>query len=260
MTRHSLIVALAAAVLTGTGASATAAPSDCGAWPKPVLCEAQLLVSTDGAKADRLKDDARLRLAPRGQVDLTLDGRDQRGRPFPEEFLALGVREAGCGRLLQVEPRGRGSLRVTARGDAGRCQLEVFVPGNLNFAWTLAVDVDPAARTSYSRRDAETVVRALYRAVLQRDVDAESLRAAVAEIQQGNLESLTGSMVRSPEFLARQGKTSPEDMLDAFYQGVFKRPADSGGVRDYLQLIRQGRHADVLLRLVRSAEFERALR
>ncbi|MGE0393550.1 MAG: DUF4214 domain-containing protein [Vicinamibacterales bacterium] len=240
-------------------APATATAQDCGSWPQPVLCEAQLLVTTDGAKAERLKGDSRLRLAPRGQVDLDIEGRDQRGRRFPDEYLALGYRAEGCGRLLQVEDRNRG-LRVRARGEAGRCRLELWVPGNLNFAWTLDVDVDPAARTSYSRRDAETVVRALYRAVLQRDVDQDSLRAAVAETQQGNLESLVGAMVRSGEFLQRRGRLSHEDMLDAFYQGVFGRPADSLGVKDYLNLVRQGRHAEVLLRLIRSAEFEKRLR
>lgn len=249
-------IALAAAALCGAPALATA--QDCGSWPQPVLCEAHLLATTDGAKAERLKSDSRVRLAPRGQVDLEIDGRDQRGRRFPDEYLALGYRAEGCARLLQFEDRQRG-LRVRARGDAGRCRVELWVPGNLNFRWELDVDVDPAARTSYSRRDAEIVVRTLYRAVLQRDVDQDSLRAAVAEIQQGNLESLVGSMVRSGEFLTRRGRISPEEMLDAFYDGVFSRPPDSGGVKDYLNLVRQGRHAEVLLRLIRSPEFEKRL-
>lgn len=254
----STLTALAVWAALSGGAPAVAAAQDCGSWPQPVLCDAQLLVTTDGTKAERLKSDSRLRLAPRGQVDLEIEGRDQRGRRFPDEYLVLGYRNDGCGRLLQFEDRSRG-LRIRARGEAGRCRLELWVPGNLNFRWTLDVDVDPAARTSYSRRDAETIVRALYRAVLQRDVDQDSLRAAVAEIQQGNLESLVGSMVRSGEFLTRRGRISPEEMLDAFYDGVFRRPPDSGGVKDYLNLVRQGRHAEVLLRLIRSAEFEKRL-
>jgi len=43
----------------------------------------------------------------------------------------------------------------------------------------------------------------------------------------------------------------------AFYVGVFNRPADSNGVRDYLQLVRQDYYAEVVLRLIRSAGFER---
>ncbi len=251
------VLILSTAALVGVPAYAEA--QDCGSWPRPVLCEARLLVSGEGGKAERLKEEDRLRLAPRGQVSLDLEGRDQRGRPFPEEYLSLGYRVAACGRLLQVDDRGRGGLRLTARADAGRCRLEVWVPGNLNFTWQLDIEVDPGARTSYSRNDAEVVVRALYRAVLQRDADRENLRAAVAEVQQGNLEALVGSMVRSGEFLERRGRVSPEDLLDLFYEGVFSRPADSSGVRDYLGLMRSGRHAEVLLRLIRSAEFEKRL-
>lgn len=259
MTFRQIAIGLALAAGVAGAAPRAAHAEDCGSWPKPVLCEAQLLVTADG-KTERLKSDARVRLAPRGQMTLEVDGRDQRGRRFPEEYLSLGVSANTCGRLLEVDGRGRAGLQVTARGDAGRCRLEVWVPGNLNFSWVLDVDVDPAARTTYSRRDAERVVRALYRAVLQRDVDDESLRAAVAEIQQGNLEAFVGSMVRSGEFLTRRGRLSHEEMLDAFYEGVFNRPADSLGVKDYLNLVRQGRHAEVLLRLIRSAEFEKRLR
>jgi hypothetical protein len=252
-----LALTLSAAALVGIPANLEA--QDCGSWPRPVLCEARLLVSGEGGKAERLKDEDRLRLAPRGQVSLELEGRDQRGRPFPGDSLALGYTATACGRLLQVEDRGRGGLRLTARADVGRCRLEVWVPGNLNFTWQLDIDVDPGARTSYSRNDAEVVVQALYRAVLQRDADRENLRAAVAEVQQGNLEALAGSMVKSGEFLERRGRVSPEDLLDHFYEGVFSRPADSSGVRDYLGLMRSGRHAEVLLRLIRSAEFEKRL-
>ncbi len=250
--------ALAVAALAGLPSAAGA--QDCGAWSRPVLCEAQLVLSDDGGRGERVKGDARVRLAPRSEAELRLEGRDQRGRSFPAEYLALGHRLSGCGRLLDVDDRDGGRLRVAVRGEAGRCRLEVFVPGNLNFAWTLDVEVDPAARTSYSRRDAEAVVRALYRAALERDVDAESLRAAVAEIQQGHLDALVGSLVRSSEFLTRQDRLSAADLLDAFYQGLFGRPADSGGVREYLNLVRQRRHAEVLVRLIQSPEFERRLR
>jgi hypothetical protein len=126
-----------------------------------VLCDANLLATVDGARAERLKNDGRVRVAPRGQVDLEIEGRDQRGRRFPDEYLALGYRADGCGRLLQFEDRNRG-IRLRARGEAGQCRVEIWVPGNLNFSWALDIEVDPAARTTYSRRDAETVVRALY--------------------------------------------------------------------------------------------------
>ena len=231
---------------------------DCGTWPRPVLCEAQLMAVPAGAKAERVDGQSRVRLAPRGQLDLVLEGKDQRGRRFPDEYLMLGYQGEGCGRLLQVESRGRG-LRLNAGAEAGRCRVEVWVPGNLNFAWQVDVEVDPGARTSYSRRDAEAVVRALYRAVLQREADGESQRAAVAEVQQGNLDALVASMLRSQEFGERRERLSAEALLDAFYAGIFNRPADTGGVREYLSLVRAGRHSEVLLRMIRSPEFERKL-
>ena len=132
--RSTLAVLALWAASTGV-APAAAAGQDCGSWPQPVLCEAHLLVTTDGRKAERLKSDSRLRLAPRGQVELEIEGRNQRGRRFPDEYLVLGYRTEGCGWLLQFEDRSRG-LRVRARGEAGRCRLELWVPGNLNFTWT----------------------------------------------------------------------------------------------------------------------------
>ncbi|MBM3777819.1 MAG: DUF4214 domain-containing protein [Acidimicrobiia bacterium] len=251
--------ACALVLLAAPGVAPDAEAQDCGSWSQPILCEAVLVATVDGAGSDRVGGRARLRLAPRGGAELAIDGRDQRGRRFPADRLALDVAETGCGRLLQIENRGRGVLRLNARSDAGRCRLELWVPGNLNFLWQLDVEVDPGARTSYSRREAESIVRMLYRAVLGRDVDEGSARAASAEVQQGHLEALIASMVRSAEFAERRAATSPEELLDQFYEGIFDRTTDTGGVREYLNLMRSGRYADVLIRMIRSAEFERRL-
>jgi hypothetical protein len=192
-------------------------------------------------------------------MDIELDGHDQRGRRFPPERVVLRYDGAECRRLLDIQDRGQRGLRITARSDAGRCRLQVWVPGNLNFEWNIEFEVDPAARTSYDRRDAEFIVDALYSAILTRDPDRESRRGAVAEVQQGNLENLLNSMLRSPEFVAVRNTVSPEDLLDRFYMGIFDRLADSGGVREYLGLVRSGRYTDTLLRMIRSTEFERRL-
>ena len=135
----------------------------------------------------------------------------------------------------------------------------MWVPGNLNFEWDIALEVDPAARTSYDRRDAEFIVDALYSAILARDPDQGSQCSAVAEVQQGNIENLLNSILRSQEFAALRGEVSPEGLLDRLYMGIFDREADSGGVREYLGLIRSGRYTDTLLRMIRSTEFERRL-
>ena len=240
-------------------AAQPALAQDCGSWSRPVLCEAELIATADGGGDQRFDGRSAYRLAPRGRMDLELLGRDQRGGRFPEERVVLGYSEAGCRRLLDIQDRGPRGLRITARSDAGTCRLRVWVPGNLNFEWDIELEVDPAARTSYGRRDAEFIVDALYSAILDRDPDQRSQRSAVAEVQQGNIENLLNSMLRSREFAAMRDGIPPEDLLDLFYRGIFDREADSGGVREYLGLVRARRYADTLLRMIRSTEFERRL-
>ena len=165
----------------------------------------------------------------------------------------------GCSTSKTVGDGASGSPRGPLPVAAGRCRLAVWVPGNLNFEWAIEFEVDPGARTSYSRGDSEYLVDALYNAILDRDPDAPSRRSAVAEVQQGNLESLINAMVRSQEFAESRNDVPPGDLLDRFYVGIFDRPADTGGVREYLHLVRSDRYTDVLLRMIRSPEFERRL-
>ena len=245
-------------VIALAGARAVSA-QDCGNWPQPVLCDARLVAVDSDRREERLGARGQYRLAPRQRIELILDGRDQRGRPFPQDRLALRYDQAGCGRLLDIDERGGSSLRVTARTDAARCRLQVWVPGNLNFVWEIEFEVDPGARTTYSRRGAEYVVTALYQAVLGREPDRESFRSAVAEVQNGSLQNQIAAMIRSREFEERRGAVPPAEILDRFYQGVFGRQADTGGVREYLGMMQSGRYSDVLMRLIKSPEFERRL-
>jgi hypothetical protein len=232
---------------------------ECGAWSRPVLCEAELVATADAGGDQQAGGRSPYRLAPRGSVDLALAGFDQRGRRFPAERIVLGYSEAGCRRLLDIQNRGPRGLRITARTDAGQCRLQVWVPGNLNFEWDIEIEVDPRARTSYGRRDAEFIVGALYAAILDRAPDPQSQRSAVAEVQQGNLENLLDSMLGSQEFAASRHAVSAADLLDRFYRGVFNRDADSGGVGEYLGMVQSRRYGDTLLRMIRSTEFERRL-
>ena len=249
----------ALAILMILGGPERTLAQNCGSWPRPVLCQAELVATDVDGNADWLDGQSRYRLAPRGRIDLELDGRDQRGRRFPADRIVLRYDEAGCGRVLDIEDRGRRGLRISARSAADRCRLVVWVPGNLNFEWDIEFEVDPAARTSYNRGEAGYIVDALYAAVLARGPDPPSLGSAVAEVQQGNLESLVNAMVRSREFSESRNGVSPSDLLDRFYMGLFDRPADTGGVRTYLNLVRSGRYAETLLGMIRSPEFERRL-
>jgi hypothetical protein len=231
---------------------------DCGAWPRPVVCQAELVAVGQDGRGSRLGERARLRLAPRERVELRLDARDQRGRRFPADRLALQFDARQCRGLVGVEPVD-GGLRLTANAGAERCRLAVWMPGNLNFEWEVDLEVDPRARTSYSRRQSEFVVDALYQGLLNRAPDAPSVRAATAEVQLGNLDGLVDSMVRSPEFRGSANGVSPEALLDRFYAGLLGRTADTSGVRAHIPLMRARRYGEVVMSLLQSPEFERRL-
>lgn len=235
-----------------------AAAQDCGSWSRPVVCEADLVVVGQGGRANRLDERARLRLAPRDRVELQIEARDQRGRRFPADRLALQYDGRSCRGLVAVDAV-EGGLRLTANPGAERCRLAVWIPGNLNFEWDVDLEVDPRARTSYSRTQAAFVVEALYRGLLNRAPDAPSVRGATTEVQLGNVESLVDGMLRSPEFRSSANGVSPEALLDRFYGGLLGRQADTGGVREFIPLMRSRRYADVVMNLLQSPEFERRL-
>ena len=248
-------------ILVILGVPERALAQDCGAWSRPVLCEAALVATDADGDSDRLDVRSRYRIAPRGRIDLELDGRDQRGRRFPEDRVVLSYDDAGCGGLLDIEDRGRRGLRITAQSTADRCRLAVWVPGNLNFEWEIEFEVDPAARTSYSRGDSEHLVDALYSAILDRDPDApESTecrrRSAAGEPREPHQRHGQEPGVRRES--NRRAAWRPA-RPSTFYVGIFDRPADTGGVREYLDLVRSGRYTDALLRMIRSPEFERRL-
>lgn len=238
---------------------APAAAQDCGSWSRPVLCTAELVATDSDYRTGRLAPNGRLQLASRQSIDLELQGRDQGGRRFPAAALSLQYDDRACRSMVSVEDRGEGSLRISATAPDGRCTLEIWTPNNLNFYWELEITVNLAARSGYERAEAEVVANALYAGVLGREPDAAGFSSTVAEIQSGNLEGLVSGMVRSSEFRESIVGLTPSDILERFYQGILARPGDSAGVRLYLGEMRRGEYASVLLKLIRSPEFERRL-
>lgn len=237
----------------------SAGMQDCGSWREPVLCQSELQTYGSDRRWQRFDPTRRLQLAPRVSFELEIRGRDQMGRTFPQSRISLAFDNRECSRLLQVEDLGEGRLRIDASSDSGSCRLEIWVPGNLNHAWRLDVEVTASARSGYSSAEAAMIVNALYRGLLNRDPDSASLGAAISEVQRGNLQSQVAAMTRSSEFQAARGGLDPTAILDRIYQGVFGRPLDASGSRDYLQRIQIGQYDDVILSLLRSPEFERRL-
>ena len=235
------------------------AAQDCGNWYRPMVCTVELVATDSDYQRVRLSERSRIELAPREQIELELDARDQGGRRFPADRLAVSYDDYGCRSMLHLEDRGEGQLRLSATAAEGRCTLEIWMPNNLNFIWEVEVEIRVGARTGYDRAEAEFLANALYAAILNRVPDDAGFRQAVGELQAGNLEAQIDGMLRSPEFRQVGQGLAAAQLLEQFYQGILGREGDSPGVRLYLGEMRRGQSASVLLKLIRSPEFESRL-
>lgn len=255
--RFFLLVLLTVAVLLAPTARAEA--QDCGNWRDPVLCEVELQKTDADRRWDRFDPYRTLEIPPNTDIELELRGRDQFGRSFPQYRIALGYDDRDCGSVLEIEDRGEGRLSLRARRSDGRCRLELFAPGNMNFSWQVDIEVTPGARAGYSRDEADYIARALYRGILGREGDASGLSGAVNEIQRGNLQNQIDAMLNSNEFRQSIASAGPNDILERFYDGILGRRPDSTGVRTFLDDVERRRYSEVILGLIRSAEFEDTL-
>lgn len=252
--RFSLLTLLAAFLILAPAAGAEA--QDCGNWRDPVLCQPELQKTDADRRWDRFDPNRTLEIPPSTDIEIELRGRDQDGRTFPQYRIVLGYDDRDCGSVLEIEDRGEGRISLRARRSDGRCRLELFAPGNMNFSWRVDIEVTAGARSGYTRPEAEYIARALYRGILGREADAAGLSGAVNEIQRGNLENQVASMLNSNEFRQSIAAAGPNDILDRFYQGIFDRRADSDGVRSFLDDVERRRYTEVIMGLIRSPEFE----
>lgn len=255
MRTRLLCLALLSTILLA-GPSAEASAQDCGNWRDPVLCQVELQKTDADRRWDRFDPNRTLEIPPNTDIEIELRGRDQSGRTFPQYRLVLGYDDRDCGSVLEVEDRGEGRISLRARRSDGRCRLELFAPGNMNFSWRVDVEVTAGARMGYSRAEADHIARALYRGILGREADAGGLSGAVNEIQRGNLENQIDAMLNSNEFRQSIASAGPSDILERFYRGLLDRPADGDGVRAFLGDVERRRYAEVVMGLIRSPEFE----
>ncbi len=108
----------------------------------------------------------------------------------------------------------------------------------------------------YTRAQARHVAQSLYRALLDRDVDEQSIRAAVNEIEDGRLQAEIDSILRSPEFRSHSAPLGAEALLDQIYQGLLGRPVDPGGTRTYLGRVQRREYAAVVMDIIGSREYK----
>ncbi len=112
---------------------------------------------------------------------------------------------------------------------------------------------------AYTRAQARYVTQSLYRALLDRNVDEDSIRAAVNEIEDGRLRAQIDSIVRSPEFRSHSAPLGAEALLDQIYQGLLGRPVDPGGTRTYLARVQRREYAAVVMTILESREYRSRL-
>ncbi len=250
--------ALAAALLLMPGAGAWAQGCE-STWSRPFACAVEASVLFPGERWRDLSLDRPLRLPLGASVELELRAVDQYGRQFPPDRMVFGLEpERSCGDLLEVEGEGQGRFELKAGARRGSCDLWLWVPGNLNLEWRLTAEI-AGLEEGYSRAQAEIVTTRLYRAILGREPDAASLGGYVAEVQRGRLEAVVDAMFRSGEFAANRSRLTATELLESFYRGLLGRDPDSGGVRTYLGEVERRRYSSVVLRLLRSEEFEESL-
>lgn len=233
---------------------------DCPACgPEPRICTLQIHALRDGERRSRpLPPRETVRLSPGEKVLLELEGIDQHGRSFPSNRagFALGL-DRRCPRaLLRLKELAADRFELEAGSERGRCELVIWVPGNLNLEWSVPIEVRGFALSGYSRAQAETIATHLYRALLGREPDPEGLAAATSEIQRGRLLAQIQAMVRSGEYAAARAGLGPSRLLEEFYRGLLERAPDSSGVQSYLSRLERGDVATVVFSIVRSEEFE----
>lgn len=261
--RHQLVHPLLTLVfggLIGLSAAASAAAQDpFDDWREPVVVELELTGALNGERTRELRR-GRIELGPRESFTVQVDPYDQRGRRFPADRFQIGVElERDCDGRISMSETYAGDLEFTAGRGRGRCEVVLYVPGNLNLERVLEFDVTGMGTGNYTRRQAEEVVERLYRAILQREVDRGSRASAVAEVQAGNLTNQVRALIGSREFTDLSRRSQPADLLEAFYAGILERTPDSAGASDYLREISRGRHEETIMNLIQSGEFEGSL-
>lgn len=227
---------------------------------RPIAVTVDFTLKRSGERDRELNTSRPVPLASGESIAVAAVPTDQNGRRFPLDRFRIDTAPASdCRGRVDISAWSSGELRVRAGNSRGRCTVALWVPGNLNLEYTLTFEVGGLGVTNYSRQQAGDIVVRLYRAILQRSVDEPSNRSAIVEVQGGRIESQVEAMIASAEFQQLRQDKTPAELIAAFYQGLFDREPDTRGLQQYLDELRRGRHAQVIMSLVQSEEFERRL-
>jgi hypothetical protein len=104
-------------------------------WREPVVVELSLTGGVNGERARDLRR-GRIELGPRDSFAVQIDPYDQRGRRFPPDRFQIGVElQRECDGRISFSETYSGDLEFTTGRSRGRCQVALYVPGNLNLEY-----------------------------------------------------------------------------------------------------------------------------
>ena len=256
--------ALGILALAGQSIQASTAPGRaCPPGGDAVPCELRVYYNNLDGKVVPIRGDE-LPISRGRDVEVWVESWTQYGKQWPQEQAKyqLGT-QRGCPDRYQISnltPH-RFRLHVIA-DDADQCQLEVRlvepreVVRELDAVWetTPGTPATPAG-TVYSRAQAQSIARDLYRALLAREADASGLSAATADIQSGRLEVVLDRMLASPEYADLRRNSNANQVLQNLYSGFFNRAIDPQGLRSYQPRVSRGDVRSVALELLASQEY-----
>ncbi len=107
----------------------------------------------------------------------------------------------------------------------------------------------------FRRADAENVTRRVYRALLERDPNAQEFDESVAELQRGRLAEQVGTIVQTSEFTGAAGARPAAQLLDQIFQGMLDRSPTAAEVKTFLPSVQAKQYAGAMVKLVTSTSF-----
>ncbi|MGE5836214.1 MAG: hypothetical protein ACM4AI_17195 [Acidobacteriota bacterium] len=103
--------------------------------------------------------------------------------------------------------------------------------------------------------DAANVTRRIYVSLLDRQPDAESFAASVAELQKGQLSQRLATIVKSPEFIDRATMHTPTEMVQQIFTGMFDRAPTAAEIKTYLPQVQARQYEPAMMKLITSSTF-----
>jgi hypothetical protein len=103
--------------------------------------------------------------------------------------------------------------------------------------------------------DAANVTRRIYVALLDRQPDADSFAASVAELQKGQLSQRLATIVKSPEFVDRATMHTPTEMVQQIFMGMFDREPTAAEIKTYLPPVQARQYEQAMVKLITSTTF-----